>query len=131
MTNQRQLLTELAHYHFEWQITLSFGKNEGNKEKAIATTKKLIDATSAAVFGKRSKKRLIHYGITSHDFSTITLWIQQPDKDVNLPHLLRKQQEKIRVNGVVINHSNEQERIQALEQVKSLDNQLVCLLGRR
>ncbi|GAA4410150.1 hypothetical protein GCM10011450_25050 [Advenella faeciporci] len=56
-----QYIYDITQQDFDWFVTLTFRYKKTDHDEVVLLAKKFFDSLSADLFGKRSKKRIIHF----------------------------------------------------------------------
>lgn len=90
-----QIMADMTSRSFDWFITLTFAYNQTNYDDVVKGVKRLVNRVSIDIFGKRSKKRLVHYGVIERNQNQsslhVHLLVQHPRANF-LDYLLSFQQ---------------------------------------
>lgn len=79
-----QHIHDITHQEFDWLVTLTFKYKKTDHDEVVLLAKKFFDSLSADLFGKRSKKRIIHFtAIERHKDGSLHIHalIKQPKPD--------------------------------------------------
>lgn len=79
-----QHIHEITHQEFDWLVTLTFKYKKTDHDEVVLLGKKFFDLLSTDLYGKRSKKRIIHFSaIERHKDGSLHIHalIKQPQPD--------------------------------------------------
>jgi len=66
---QRRIRSRAQHIHtilkeeYDWFVTLTFQFKQHDHDEVVEKAKKLFDVISSKIYGKRSKKRVVHFSV--------------------------------------------------------------------
>lgn len=79
-----QHIHDITHQEFDWLVTLTFKYKKTDHDEVVLLGKKFFDLLSTDLYGKRSKKRIIHFSaIERHKDGSLHIHalIKQPKPD--------------------------------------------------
>lgn len=66
---QRRISSRAQHIHtilkeeYDWFVTLTFQFKQHDHDEVVEKTKRFFDVISSKIYGKRSKKRVVHFSV--------------------------------------------------------------------
>ena len=84
ISQRTQHIYDITHQEFDWLATLTFRYKKTDHDEVVLLGKKFFDLLSADLYGRRSKKRIIHFSaIERHKDGSLHIHalIKQPKPD--------------------------------------------------